>query len=47
MKAILLNLLAVAIAAAGIAGLFAWESAATKADKEFYNQAIQGHKSMY
>ena len=47
MKILFLNVIFLVVFAAGIAGLFAWESAATRADKEFYQEVTKGHKSMY
>ncbi len=47
MKILILNVVTVVVFAAGIAGIFVWESSATRADKEFYQGAITGHKSMY
>ncbi len=47
MKVLLLNVIALVVFAAGIAGMFVWESAATRTDKEFYQEVTKGHKSMY
>ena len=47
MKILFLNAISLVVFAAGIVGLFAWESAATRADKDFYKEISQGHKSMY
>ncbi len=47
MKVLLLNVIALVVFAAGIAGLFVWESKATRTDKEFYQEVTKGHKSMY
>lgn len=44
---LLLNVMAVVVFATGIAGLFVWESLATRADKQFFREVTQGHKSMY
>ena len=47
MKTVILNVVAAIVFVFGITVLFVWESAATKADKEIYQQAAEGHESMY
>ena len=47
MKTVILNVVAAIVFVSGITALFVWESAATKADQEFYQKASQGHKTMY
>ncbi len=48
MKSIIVSVLAIILFSAGIAGLFAWESMATQADKAFYDKAAENApKGMY